>query len=149
IACEAVDHVVAGDKGTATDCPSAQEPGDAAPLRSHSWRAGSDTWPVMPDLLAGRSIRQYQLMEPLGDGGFGTVYRARHRDLRIDRAFKVLRETLSLEPDVRARFLQEAQAAAHLRHPNIVPVYDVFDEHGLLCIVMELVDSWTLADRIR
>jgi serine/threonine-protein kinase len=101
------------------------------------------------DPFVGRWIRQYQVLERLGSGSFGTVYRARHGDLKLDRALKILRPELSQNAELRARFLREAQTASHLRHPNIVPVYDVFDENGLLCIVMELVDSWTLADRIK
>jgi serine/threonine protein kinase len=100
------------------------------------------------DPLVGRTVRQYEIIEPLGSGGFGTVYRARHRELGLNRALKVLHRTHADRPQQRARFLREARIMAQLLHPHVAAVHDVFDADDRLCIVMDLVPSQTLAERL-
>ena len=64
------------------------------------------------------------LIEPIGQGGFASVYRARETALDIFRAVKVLHPTLTADPQFIERFRREARTAARLEHPNIVPVYE-------------------------
>ena len=102
------------------------------------------------DALIGTKIRSYTVLECLGVGGFGSVYRVHHDDLDLDRALKVLHRSIATDVVQRERFLREARTTAKLRDPHIVPVYDVFDEGGLLCIVEELISpSRTLAEDLR
>lgn len=102
------------------------------------------------DVLIGTKIRSYTVVERLGVGGFGSVYRVHHDDLDLDRALKVLHRSIAADAQQRERFLREARTSAKLRNPHIVPVYDVFEERGLLCIVMELITPCrTLAEDLR
>jgi hypothetical protein len=102
----------------------------------------------VPDIgavLGGR----YRLVELLGQGGMATVYRARDSQLERDVAVKVLRPEYGTDPDFLARFRQEARAAASLRHPGIVAVYDYGTDAVGPYIVMELVDGEDLASLVR
>src|SRR5258708_31273222 len=76
-------------------------------------------------LMVGQTILQYQLLQKLGAGGMGEVYKA--QDTRLNRivAIKVLPAAVSSDADRRRRFLQEAQAASGLNHPNIITIYDI------------------------
>jgi serine/threonine protein kinase len=96
-------------------------------------------------VLGGR----YRLVELLGQGGMATVYRARDSQLERDVAVKVLRPEYGADPDFLARFRHEAQAAASLKHPGIVAVYDYGTDAVGPYIVMELVDGEDLASLIR
>jgi serine/threonine protein kinase/tetratricopeptide (TPR) repeat protein len=98
---------------------------------------------------AGDSIGPYSIIEPLGAGGMGQVYRARDTRLAREVALKQLSDP-ALENDVaRRRVLREARAAAALSHPNIATIYDVLETpHGLI-IVMEYVPGESLAARLR
>ena len=95
-------------------------------------------------LLAGR----YRVGRLLGRGGMGAVYLAEHLELRKSVALKVLLPELASVPDVVHRFLQEARAAASLRHPGIVDVIDLGQDGDTAFLVMELLDGEELADRI-
>ncbi|MGH7921236.1 MAG: serine/threonine-protein kinase [Candidatus Dormibacteraceae bacterium] len=100
--------------------------------------------------MIGTHLRSYTVVERLGVGGFGSVYRVHHEDLDLDRAIKVLHKSIASDALQRERFLREARTTAKLRNPHIVPVYDVFEEQGLLCIVMELISpARTLAEDLR
>lgn len=90
----------------------------------------------------------YELLELLGTGGFGRVYRV--RDLHLERqvALKVLQPLLTRDPEVVERFRREAQLAAGLRHPNIVNIYDIGGRSGLLWYTMELIDGPNLAQLV-
>jgi Tol biopolymer transport system component/predicted Ser/Thr protein kinase len=94
--------------------------------------------------MIGRTIDRYQVIEQLGQGGMGVVYKA--RDTLLDRfvALKVLPSSSALDPERRRRFLQEAKAASALNHPGIVSVYDVVTVDGEDVLVMELVEGETL-----
>lgn len=90
----------------------------------------------------------YELLDLLGTGGFGRVYRV--RDLHLERqvALKVLQPLLTRDPEVVERFRREAQLAAGLRHPNIVNIYDIGGRSGLLWYTMELIDGPSLAQMV-
>lgn len=94
-------------------------------------------------------LGEYQLLNELGRGGMGTVYRARH--VRMDRivAVKLLRSVDELNPDAVRRFHREIQAAAKLAHPNIVHAYDASERNGTPFLVMEYVDGIDLARHVR
>src|SRR5579872_5116436 len=90
----------------------------------------------------------YQVNAEIGRGGMAVVYRA--MDVRLKRAvaIKVLPPELAFREDVRRRFLREAQTAAQLSHPNIVPIYSVDERDGIVFFVMGLVEGESLAARI-
>jgi serine/threonine-protein kinase len=90
----------------------------------------------------------YELLDLLGTGGFGRVYRV--RDLHLERqvALKVLQPLLTRDPEVVERFRREAQLAAGLRHPHIVNIYDIGGRSGLLWYTMELIDGPSLAQLV-
>jgi DNA-directed RNA polymerase subunit RPC12/RpoP len=93
-----------------------------------------------------RSFDHFIVVETLGVGGMGTVYKA--RDTQLDRfvALKVLRTDLGAEEDYSARLQQEARIAAAVNHPNVVQVFDSGTDHGQFYVVMELVDRGSLDD---
>ncbi|HEY0157593.1 MAG TPA: protein kinase [Thermoanaerobaculia bacterium] len=97
----------------------------------------------------GTRLGPYEIVEPLGAGGMGEVYRA--RDTRLDRsvAAKVLPRALSHDPQFRARFEREAKTISRLNHPNICQIYDVGDGTSEVAfLIMELLEGETLADRL-
>ena len=93
-------------------------------------------------LPRGTTLGPYEILEPLGEGGMGEVYRARDTRLGRDVAIKVISDALAAEG--RARFEREVKAASALTHPNICAVHDVGEADGRLFFVMELVDGATL-----
>src|SRR6185369_9675512 len=97
------------------------------------------------DPVAAEKIGKYEILERIGRGGMGTVYRA--RDTRLNRhvAIKVISPDIEITEDLRVRFMSEAQACAGLRHQNIVTIYDVGEEGERVFIVMELLDGQELA----
>src|SRR5881227_3474925 len=99
-------------------------------------------------LNAGATIGVYKIIEPLGAGGMGEVYRARDMKLQRDVAIKVLPQALRDDPERLARFEREAKTLAALSHPNIAHVHGFEDSTGTPALVMELVEGPTLADRI-
>src|SRR5687768_8344912 len=107
----------------------------------------------MPDRLKDRVVAavgvQYDVEAEIGRGGSAVVYRAIDVRLRRKVALKVLPPELAYREDVRARFLREAQTAAQLSHPNIVPIYAVDEIDGLVFFVMCLVEGDSVAARLR
>jgi serine/threonine-protein kinase len=101
------------------------------------------------DAMVGRVLGNYELVEKLGSGGMGSVYRGVHKSLQQPRAVKLLRPDLANDPDVVLRFQREATIAAGLRHPNIVLIYDVGQQDDYHFIVMDLLEGGTLRDIIR
>ena len=93
----------------------------------------------MSESLVGMQLGPYELLAPLGQGGMATVYRARQPALNRTVAVKVLPRSRLPDLTMPARFRREAQLAASLMHPNIVPVYDFGEWEGYLYIVMALV----------
>ncbi|WP_211188444.1 serine/threonine-protein kinase [Gordonia asplenii] len=96
------------------------------------------------DVLAG-----YEVIRPLGAGGMGTVYLARHPRLPRNQALKVLAATLGNDPAFRQRFRREADLAAQLDHPNIVAVQDAGVEHDVMWIAMQYVEGTDASALIR
>jgi len=96
--------------------------------------------------MLGSLLNQYRIQEKLGEGGMGTVYRA--RDVRLDRdvALKVLATDRSSDPRRKARFAREAKAASALNHPNIITIYEINSSEGVDWIAMELVRGPTLRE---
>jgi serine/threonine-protein kinase len=90
----------------------------------------------------------FELDREIGRGGMGIVYLARDRRLKRPVAIKVLPPELSFRSDIRSRFLREAETAAQLSHPNIVPIFTVDEREGLVFFVMAYVDGDTLARRL-
>jgi len=101
-----------------------------------------------PADLAGRTLGPYQLRELLGTGGMGAVYRAYQASLNRDVALKVISPALSSDEGYARRFVREAQTAAALEHPHIVPVYDYGSNQGFNYVVMRLLTGGSLADRM-
>ncbi len=98
--------------------------------------------------LVGRVLGSYQIVEELGRGGMGIVYRAYQPSLNRHVAVKILPPQLAFDQQLVDRFLREARAAAGLRHPNIVVVYDVGQEQGIHFIAMEYLEGRNLAQVI-
>jgi len=102
----------------------------------------------MPDELQSRLSAavgaRYEVSDEIGRGGMGVVFRARDVRLRRSVAIKLLPPELAFREEVRSRFLREAQTAAQLSHPNIVPIYSVDEVDGLVFFVMGLVEGESL-----
>jgi eukaryotic-like serine/threonine-protein kinase len=103
---------------------------------------------AMPPVI-GMRFGRYELLDKLGAGGMGEVYRARDLDLGRDVAVKFLPEPFAAIPDRLGRFAQEARAASSLNHPNIVTIHEIGETAGLHFTVMELVEGGTLRHLIR
>jgi tetratricopeptide (TPR) repeat protein len=91
-------------------------------------------------------IGRYRIVDRIGKGAMGVVYRARDEQLDRTVAVKMLMTDFAEEPDVRARFYREAQSAGRLLHRNIITIFDLGDDQGRAYIVMELLAGATLAD---
>jgi serine/threonine protein kinase/Tol biopolymer transport system component len=98
--------------------------------------------------LVGRQIGVYHIVSLLGAGGMGEVYRARDTRLHRDVAMKVLPAAFTLDPDRRARIEREARMLASFNHPNIGAIHGLVEEGDLRCLVLELVEGITLAERL-
>jgi predicted Ser/Thr protein kinase len=95
-----------------------------------------------------RVFENYAVVEPLGSGGMGSVYKA--RDMRLNRfvALKLLRKEFAADVAFTARLQEEARVTASIKHPHVVEVYSVGEDHGQFYVVMELVDGGSLDDRL-
>jgi formylglycine-generating enzyme required for sulfatase activity len=96
-----------------------------------------------------RRVGDYELREELGRGGMGVVYRATHRTMKRDVAFKTLRAEFRQDEQMRLRFAREIESAARLSHPNIVAAYDAGECDGVAHLVCELVTGEDLAHLVR
>lgn len=98
--------------------------------------------------LVGTTLGQYKLVEYLGKGGMGVVYRAMQPRLNRSVAIKILAESQAGRPEQLRRFHREAETSAKLEHPNIVPIYDYGTEEDMSYVVMRLLSGGSLADHI-
>src|SRR5579872_4169225 len=100
------------------------------------------------NLTAGTKLGPYEILNLLGAGGMGEVYRARDSRLKREVAVKVLPRALSLDAERLRRFEQEALATAALNHPNILAVFDIGTHEGAPYVVSELLEGETLRERL-
>src|SRR5262249_11096802 len=106
------------------------------------------------ELLAGRGegcvvAGRYRVLEKLGEGGMGAVYRARDANLDREVALKVLPPRAGADPDAVARFQREAKALAKVSHPNVIQAHDAGEDRGRHFLVMEYAEGASLAAVLR
>lgn len=138
----------AGDRAKALERACAMHPDQARRLRARfeTLRALGLLDEEPPGVAMPDKLGEFELLERIGGGGMGVVYRARQAGLGRDIALKVIRPEFAFFDQSRARFRREAEMAARLDHPGIVPVYTVGQEGGVSFLAMQLVEGGTLSE---
>ena len=103
---------------------------------------------LQQELRPGRTLGHYEIVEMIGEGGMGEVYRARDRRLGRDVALKILPVHFASDPQMKVRFEREAKAVSALNHPHICTLYDVGSDQGIDYLAMEYIEGETLAKRL-
>jgi eukaryotic-like serine/threonine-protein kinase len=115
-------------------------------------QCGSENGPVRPGMarrpLAWPNVPGYEILDRLGEGGMGVVYKARQLGLNRLVALKMIRDGIHARPDLLTRFRIEAEAVARLGHPNVIQIYDIGEVDNLPFVVLELLEGGSLADRL-
>src|SRR5690606_28099186 len=126
LAPETVSHLPVADSGGGTTDPTTGQ--------------GVDEFRGLDHLTPGQFLfGKYDVLEEIGRGGMGSVWRVRHRELDVDRALKLIVSDIAFNPESRARFRREARVMARFSHPNAVQVYDARIASDAAYIEMEFV----------
>lgn len=120
----------------------------AAVLRDHRM-TDFQVQAIQEGNAASLTLGNYQLLDILGRGGMGVVYRARHRVMKREVALKMLPAAVATDPELLERFHREVQAAARLNHPHVVTAYDADESQGIHFFCMELVEGNDLASQVK
>jgi Tol biopolymer transport system component len=135
-----LDEGCAGDDGLRAEVES---------LLRHEQESFLEPIEAPEDRLVGRALAHYRVVEQIGRGGMGLVYRARDSKLGRDVAIKVLPEAVAANPDRLKRFEREARLVAALNHPNVAAIHGLEQEGGTPFLVLELVAGETLQEKLR
>jgi len=117
-------------------------------IQDHAAALAGDSSADAAPSMTGRTLGRYQILERVGLGGMGAVYRALDTNLNRTLALKVLRQETTVDHERKTRFVREARAASALNHPNIVTIYDIGQAEGVDFIAMEYIHGQTLQERI-